>query len=255
MIRKLFLMLAFLASISATSLHAFDEKCCYSDYCCDALGTGFLIGAYGAFDIFHSENHTFIQEEEEEFILPSAQYSTSQRAPGGGGFIGYGFCFCDRFVNAFKAAITGYSSSTQNSNFPRLSGADIPTANELRLNYIIDLTWEPGTLIGDCLLMYFKFGGSYASVGQTLTLIRAESVPSAILKDKQSHHPWGFVFGVGANASISRCISAFTEYVLHSYPFSGSATVNLFTGDNNHFTSRITRLYGSGFRAGLMYQF
>ena len=102
MIQKFFLTFVFLTSIFATSLHA-----------SDALGTGFLIGAYGAFDIFH-----FHSEEKAEGggMQLIEQFESTHRAPGGGGCSGYGFCFCDRFVNAFKAGVTGYGSSAEHAN-------------------------------------------------------------------------------------------------------------------------------------------
>ena len=254
MIRNFFLTCVFLTSVFATSLHAFNwNDCCYSDCCCDTLGTGFLIGAYGAFDIFcfHGEDQVEVVPEDDAQLFQD--FDVIHRAPGGGGFIGYGFCFCDRFVNAFKAAVTGYGSSAKHTTFFNLE--NFSQFNTWQLRYIVDLTWEPGMLIGDCLLMYFKFGASYASVRHTLTVGSFNEFPLVILdKDKQNHHEWGFVFGSGANVSISRCLSVFGEYIWHSYPFSGSASTSVSDPDID-FHSRTTRLFGSGFRAGLMYQF
>ncbi|MFZ0565383.1 MAG: hypothetical protein WAM28_04285 [Chlamydiales bacterium] len=249
MFRSFFLTLVLFISAYIPSLLGYH---CESSYC-NTLGSGFLIGGYGVFHTFNF--HT-------EDAVPGSNtiqnqfwsYDATQRAPGGGGFIGYGVSLCKRFTLALKAAATGYSSEAKHSFFVDQSDAPQYYPNKMRVEYIIDLSLEPGVNIGNCLLLYFKFGPSYVGWRQTRQIFNVGLPQLRIFgEDKKHFHNWGYVFGVGANTLITRCISAFTELGWHSYPLNNSKRTLFNTLDPlTNLEYRTNRLYGFNFRFGLM---
>jgi len=154
MFRKIFLKLTLLAGFCIAPMYGYDCGNCFFD-CYGTLETGFLAGAYGSFHTFyfHTEDITT-----ENLVL---EHDDIQQAPGGGGYIGYGCSFCNRYVLSLKAGITGFVSEARHSiieNFNQVT--------KERVKYVIDLSVQPGALIGNCFLMYVKFGGSYIDVRQ-----------------------------------------------------------------------------------------
>ena len=250
MFRKIFLKLTLLAGFCITPMYGYDcGDCCFD--CCDTLETGFLAGAYGSFHTFYFRTKNTDENEGGTDRLLFEQ-DDIQRAPGGGGYIGYGCSFCDRYVLAFKAGVTGFASEARHGSAEFFESLNYAT--EERVRYVVDLSIQPGALIGNCFLMYVKFGTSYIDVRQKAKLIDFELPFETLFKSSNNHDEWGFVFGYGARVSLTQCVSAFAESEWHSYPFSSSNKI-LFDSGDNMVSSRINRLWGFGFNAGLSIQF
>ncbi|MFZ0565561.1 MAG: hypothetical protein WAM28_05195 [Chlamydiales bacterium] len=247
MFRRVFLKLLLFTSACVPQLYGYN----YAPDPHSSLGSGFLVGGYATFHSFYF--HT------KDLALDTAgdpadqnlwEYDSTQRAPGGGGFVGYGISFCERFTLALKAAATGYSSEANHSDYDGFLSDFFP--NKMKVKYIVDLCLEPGAKLGNCLLLYAKFGPSYVGWKQARE-INEENGPSGLGKDKQCYHNWGYAFGTGINALITKCISAFIEFDGHSYPINNSQKrVVDSTNPNEFYQYRTTRLYGFGFKFGLM---
>ncbi|MFZ0565382.1 MAG: hypothetical protein WAM28_04280, partial [Chlamydiales bacterium] len=127
--------------------------------------------------------------------------------------------------------------------------------NNMKTKYIVDLCLEPGVKIGNCLLLYFKFGPSYVGWRQTRKITETVSVQT-LAEEKQDYHNWGYTFGTGANALITRCISAFAEFESHFYPNNSKQRIDFIDTEGIPRVLEFrTRLYGFGFRFGLSTQF
>ncbi len=247
MFRKIFLKLTLLAGFCITPMYGNDcGNCCFN--CCDVLETGFLAGAYGSFHTFHIRTRDTFEDEDDRLLF---EHDDIQRAPGGGGYIGYGCSFCDRFVLAFKAGVTGFASEARHGFFSQFE--EISYATEERVKYVVDFSVQPGAFIGNCFLMYVKFGGSYIDIRQKAKFIEAAFPFETLFKFSNNHNEWGFVFGYGARVSLTQCVSAFAESEWHSYPFSSSNEQLI--GGEVLIDSRINSLWSFGFNAGLSIQF
>ncbi|MFZ0565560.1 MAG: hypothetical protein WAM28_05190 [Chlamydiales bacterium] len=251
MYRSFFLKLLLFISTCAPSLYGFNSEAGNSG----SLGTGFLVGGYATFHIFyfHTKDQTFdlFGDEIEQGLW---EYDSIQRAPGGGGFIGYGISFCERFTLALKAAATGYSSEAKHSYYDDSPVLVYP--NKMKVKYIVDLSLEPGAKLGNCFLLYAKFGPSYVGWRQTRQILLNELPFQVVGEDKSHFHNWGYVFGAGVDTLISRCVSAFIEFDGHSYPFNNSKRhVDNSNDASEDLDYRVTRLYGFGFRFGLSAEF
>ncbi len=250
MFRKIFLKLTLLAGFCIIPMYGNDwTDCCFD--CCDTLETGFLAGAYGSFHTFHFRTRdTFEDVGNKRFLF---EHDDTQRAPGGGGYIGYGCCFCDRYVLAFKAGVTGFASQVRHG-LSETFFEEFNYATEERVKYVVDLSVQPGALIGNCFLMYVKFGASYIDVRQKAKFTGTDIPPETFAEFNSNHNEWGFVFGYGARVSLTQCVSAFAESEWHSYPFS-SSNETLLGGGDILIASRINRLWGFGFNGGISIQF
>ncbi len=260
MVRQLFFKLGVVGALCVSSLYGFGFDNCRSNDC-DYLGTGFLIGGYGSLHTFYFHScDTFrdIGSSTNEKLL--FDYDLIQRAGGGGGYIGYGCSFCDRFTISLKVAAMGFGSEAKHSFITPFPSIDDNFTQELKVRYVVDIFAQPGALIGNCLLLYTKLGATYADVKQTVQWADNDPPFPVLNKASTSHDQWGFIFGLGSKVALTRCFSVFAECEWHTYPFSGSSgrlNAQNATPPNIEFleNSRITRLHGMGFNAGLSYEF
>jgi len=250
---KFFQKVLIVVGLASTSLYG---NYYYDDCCCDPMGCGFLVGGYGSFHTFYFHSKDVVNSPGGSFPEKNQfEYDLIQRAPGGGGYIGYGMPFCDCFSLALKAGVTGCASEAEHA-FHEAENSDENFLNELRVRYLVDLSFQAGTQVTECFMAYFTFGASYVDFKQTYTIIDNDGSNPTLDKVDKDHNEWGFVFGAGTEVAITRCINAFVQYDWHSYPLSVS-TVQAFTNDggNDNVESRVTRLHGGGFSAGLSFSF
>jgi len=266
--RKFFQYTLMVFGLSSTALFGSCHDDCYDDCRCDSMGCGFLGGAYGSFHIFyyHAKDEVFHFDQDSSRVgvgengdpeFHFHEYDLTQRAPGGGGFIGYGMPFCNCFSLALKAGVTGFGSSAEHIFFDSGPGTtDENYRNELCVRYIIDLSFQLGTQVTECFLVYFNFGASHIEFRQTYKVINDDPPLKELLNIKRDHHEWGYVFGAGTTVALTRCFDAFVQYDWHSYPGSSNGLEGSPSdSDTDKIRSCITRLYSGGFTAGLAFNF
>ncbi len=248
--QNFFLKLCLLIGVSFTSLYAYDNCGCCSRG--DQLGTGFLIGAYGAFDTFYFHASNTETDSNQPGQL-TAEWDMIQQAPGGGGFAGYGCGFCDVYSLAFIVSATGFTNSAQHQFF-EVFGSNSNLRHKVRLCYVVDLSLQPGVLVSNCLLAYFKVGASYAGFKHAFRITDIDIPLNVVASKTRDEHQWGYVIGAGFNFAITECMSGFVEYDWRAYCV-GSVIelgpVFQFTNEKH----RVDNVHGSWFKIGLMTSF
>ncbi|MFZ0564764.1 MAG: hypothetical protein WAM28_01010 [Chlamydiales bacterium] len=219
------------------------------------LGTGFTVGGYGSF-------HTvFFNVRDKETTIPDAgensfryleRYDTIQEAPGGGGFLSYGCKRCNCLIAAVRLDAIGLAQNAKRSYSDALLQDNI--VHEVGLRWILDLSFQPGFLIGKCILGYLKAGGTVSGVREQVQIKRSTSPHPVLDKKTKYHHPGGYVLGAGANFLLMNCFSFFMEYDWHAYltPFNSITTFNPFG-----FTidTHVIKLHCNSFSFGIATQF
>ncbi|MFZ0564763.1 MAG: hypothetical protein WAM28_01005 [Chlamydiales bacterium] len=219
------------------------------------LGAGLGIGVYGSFHtVFFNvrDKETTIPIPGENSFRYLERYDTVQQAPGGGLFLSYGCTFCNRFVATIRADALALASSAEHAYVEQDDQQN--TLHEVGLRGILDLSFQPGFLIGNCALAYFKAGGTIGWVKEKAWIKRSGPPYDVIDKKTKRHYPGGYVLGGGADFLLMKCFSLFMEYDWRSYI---SQLSSLGTVDSDIFTldTRVTTLHTSSFSFGLILRF
>lgn len=259
-IKRAFFRLVLLAGVGFSTMYGYN---CCSNYCTNPnpLGTGFMIGVYGTFQTVYFNTRDRITELEDG-NRAFWRFDSIQKAPGGGGFISYGCPFYDRLVAAIR--IDGFGLA-ESAHYNYRDGTELDDENvtqdinfhEMGLRWAVDLCFQPGILVGNCLLSYFKVGATLGGVREK-AWIKNDDVPFDVIDEvTKHHHPGGYVLGAGVNVELVSCFNFFVEYDWRSYTSHLSSLNTISTVDEANYTvdTRITSLHSSAFTFGLAMQF
>lgn len=251
--KSLFLGLALLLGLSFSTLNADDysDKYCYPDPC--LFKPGFSLGVYGTFHtVFFNVRNVITEGCDGDRLL--WRYDSIQDGPGGGAFISYDWNICDCLVSSIRLDAFGLAETSEHAF--RDDNTHDNVLHQAALRWAVDLSCQPGVMMGDCVLGYLKIGATLGGVREQAS-IRNEDEPWEI-EDVVTvmHHPGGYVLGTGVRIALTDCLSIFAEYDRRSYVSRFSSITTDFSGDDDDSVdTKITNAHSSSFSLGLATKF
>lgn len=244
-------LIALVLILSAHSAYCWNF---YDFFCCnEGVGTGFYLGGNGSFGNFdfQFEDDTFQDNVFQKINF--FDYDSHQIAEGGGFFLGYGTCFCDRFRLALQFDANWYGNRARHS----FNYADLGDnfASRVQCEHLYDVSVRPGIALWECLLLNLQFGVSWAGI-DFKTLIVEDDTPYPI-RDRRTKHftETGYVLGAGVQVPITCRFSAIVEYSWHKFCVSEkNRTFTTIGGTDVTYTSDLKRFSATLFKFGLAYR-